>query len=118
MDEMDGQSNAHLLHYEKVRPLGDTPPPPDREPLVLTHGLFGSGNNLMTLARLFERERPVYLVDLPNHGKSPWIEDASYQDCRRLSSPHTGADCGAGSRGSFTSSGTPWGGRLLWPSLF
>ena len=75
----DEQRDKPLLHYEKVRPIEDSPPPSGREPLVLTHGLFGSGNNLMTLARLFERERPVYLVDLPNHGKSPWIEDASYQ---------------------------------------
>lgn len=33
----------------------------------------------MTIARLFAPGRPVYLVDLPNHGRSPWIDDISYQ---------------------------------------
>ena len=68
-----------ILHYERVKPFEDAPRALSQEPLVMTHGLFGSGNNLMTLARLFARERPVYLVDLPNHGASPWIDDASYR---------------------------------------
>lgn len=38
-------------------------------PLVLIHGLFGAGDNLMGIARAFP-DRPVVLVDLRNHGRS------------------------------------------------
>jgi esterase len=44
---------------------------------VLLHGLFGSGNNLGALARALQDARSVYSVDLPNHGRSDWLEDAT-----------------------------------------
>ncbi len=76
----------NLLYYECVKNItasdgtahAPTARPPGAQPLVLVHGLFGSGSNLGSLARLFIHERPVYLVDLPNHGRSPWITDTSY----------------------------------------
>lgn len=46
-------------------------------PVVLLHGLFGSGNNLGALARALQDRFSVYSVDLPNHGRSGWLEQAS-----------------------------------------
>lgn len=45
-------------------------------PVVLLHGLFGSGSNLGALARALQEHFSVFSVDLPNHGDSPWLEDA------------------------------------------
>jgi len=52
-----------LLHHRLLNE--DT----DGTPLVLIHGLFGAGDNLMGIARGFT-DRPVVLVDLRNHGRS------------------------------------------------
>jgi esterase len=40
------------------------------KPVVLLHGLFGSGSNLMALARSLAPFYKVYRMDLRNHGKS------------------------------------------------
>lgn len=42
--------------------------------VVLLHGLFGMGSNLGALARSLSEDFRVYSVDLPNHGKSDWLE--------------------------------------------
>lgn len=47
-------------------------------PLVIAHGLFGSGRNWATLARRFAESRPVATVDLRNHGDSPWTKTMGY----------------------------------------
>ncbi len=44
-------------------------------PVVLLHGLFGSGSNLGALSRALQDSFSVYSVDLPNHGDSDWLED-------------------------------------------
>ncbi|MCC5859207.1 MAG: alpha/beta fold hydrolase [Ectothiorhodospiraceae bacterium] len=41
------------------------------EPLLILHGLFGSGSNWRRIARGLEPHRRSYLVDLRNHGQSP-----------------------------------------------
>ena len=41
------------------------------EPLVILHGLFGTLDNWQTLARQLADNFTVYIVDLPNHGRSP-----------------------------------------------
>ncbi|KAF2452327.1 Alpha/Beta hydrolase protein [Lineolata rhizophorae] len=54
-------------------------PPPDRKrgdgsgPIVFLHGLFGSKKNNRTMSKVLARDlgRPVYAVDLRNHGDSP-----------------------------------------------
>lgn len=48
----------------------------DGPPVVLLHGLFGSGNNLGSLARSLSDRFQVHSVDLPNHGRSGWAEQA------------------------------------------
>ena len=45
-------------------------------PVVIVHGLFGSGDNWQTLAGKFPGWK-VYLPDLRNHGNSPWHDGFS-----------------------------------------
>jgi pimeloyl-ACP methyl ester carboxylesterase len=40
-------------------------------PLLIAHGLFGSGRNWGSLAKRLARARPVVVVDMRNHGASP-----------------------------------------------
>lgn len=42
--------------------------------MVLLHGLFGSGANLGALARSLRESFLVYNPDLPNHGRSGWLD--------------------------------------------
>lgn len=48
-------------------------------PVVLLHGLFGQGRNFTTVATaLADRGWRVTMVDLPNHGHSPWTDRLDY----------------------------------------
>lgn len=47
-------------------------------PVVLLHGLFGSNENLGTLARELARDYSVYALDLRNHGRSPHADTMDY----------------------------------------
>jgi pimeloyl-ACP methyl ester carboxylesterase len=49
-------------------------------PLVIAHGLFGSGRNWGVIARRLSDTRPVVTVDMRNHGASPWTESHGYAD--------------------------------------
>ncbi len=44
--------------------------------MVLLHGLFGSGNNLGALGRSLQDRFEVHAVDLPDHGRSGWLEQS------------------------------------------
>lgn len=45
-------------------------------PVVFCHGLFGQGRNWTQVGkRTAARGRRVTLVDLPNHGRSPWTSE-------------------------------------------
>jgi pimeloyl-ACP methyl ester carboxylesterase len=48
------------------------------QPLVILHGLFGFSDNWQTQAKKFSEYYRVILVDLRNHGHSPWSTDFSY----------------------------------------
>jgi len=48
------------------------------EPLIILHGLYGSGDNWMSIARPLSENFRVYLVDQRNHGRSPHSEDMDY----------------------------------------
>ena len=48
-------------------------------PLIILHGLFGFSDNWQTHAKKFASYYRVILVDLRNHGHSPWSEEFSYQ---------------------------------------
>ena len=47
-------------------------------PLIILHGLFGSGRNWASIAKKLSVSRRVLTVDLRNHGSSPWDADMSY----------------------------------------
>lgn len=47
-------------------------------PLVITHGLFGMGRNWTPIANQLAEHFQVFLVDLRNHGDSPWCDDMNY----------------------------------------
>lgn len=47
--------------------------------VILLHGLFGQGSNLRGIARALERHFRVHCLDLPDHGRSPWVASASLQ---------------------------------------
>ncbi len=59
-----------MLH---VRTVGEG------KPLVIVHGLFGSGDNWFTLAGKFPGWK-VYLPDLRNHGSSSWSDSFTLSD--------------------------------------
>lgn len=46
--------------------------------VIILHGLFGSLDNWISLARRLAEEHSVYLVDQRNHGKSPHTEAFNY----------------------------------------
>ncbi|MCB1876750.1 MAG: alpha/beta fold hydrolase [Chromatiales bacterium] len=50
------------------------------EPLVILHGLFGSGANWNSIARRLGSRFRVLLPDLRNHGASPHVDEMSYLD--------------------------------------
>jgi len=57
------------LHHQII---GDGPP------LVILHGLFGSGTNWRSFARSMADSRQLHLLDLRNHGRSPHDDEMSY----------------------------------------
>lgn len=61
------------LHY---RTYGDQHAA--QPPLVLLHGLFGSGANWHGIANALAETRRVLVPDLRNHGRSPHDDDVSY----------------------------------------
>ena len=59
-----------------TRTLGDVGPR-----VAFVHGLFGQGRNWTTIARrLADEGHRVTLVDLPDHGHSPWTDRVDYVD--------------------------------------
>jgi pimeloyl-ACP methyl ester carboxylesterase len=48
-------------------------------PLVILHGLFGFSDNWQTHAKKLSSYYRIILVDLRNHGHSPWSDEFSYQ---------------------------------------
>lgn len=47
-------------------------------PLVILHGLYGSSDNWVTIARSLSENFTVYLPDLRNHGQSPHSDRHDY----------------------------------------
>lgn len=56
----------HFQHFGQGRPF------------IILHGLFGSSDNWVTLAKRIAQDRSVYIVDQRNHGRSPHSDDFSY----------------------------------------
>ncbi len=62
-----------LTHLEHQAAEGEQAPP-----LLIAHGLFGSARNFNTLGRRLATTRRVVMVDMRNHGASPWDPDNTY----------------------------------------
>ncbi|RBY92700.1 alpha/beta fold hydrolase [Blastococcus sp. TF02A-30] len=62
-----------------ARTLGEAGPR-----VVFVHGLFGQGKNWTTIAKGLSDGHRVTLLDLPNHGHSPWTERVDYLDMAEL----------------------------------
>jgi pimeloyl-ACP methyl ester carboxylesterase len=69
---VDGAGNDERL---AVRTLGEAGPR-----VVFVHGLFGQGKNWTTIAKGLADSHRVTLIDLPNHGHSPWTDRVDYLD--------------------------------------
>ncbi len=54
--------------------------PSDAPPLVIAHGLYGSGRNWGVIARRLADRRDVVAVDMRNHGESPRMPAHGYPD--------------------------------------
>lgn len=52
--------------------------PSGKTPLLIVHGLYGSGRNWGVIARRLADSRDVYAVDQRNHGSSPWTAAHDY----------------------------------------
>ena len=52
--------------------------------VVFVHGLFGQGKNWTTIAKGLADSHRVTLIDLPNHGHSPWTDRVDYLDMAEL----------------------------------
>ncbi|GAB3000600.1 alpha/beta fold hydrolase [Cyclobacterium sediminis] len=49
------------------------------KPLVILHGLFGSADNWMSIAKGLEENYTLYLLDQRNHGDSPHSDTWNYE---------------------------------------
>ena len=49
-------------------------------PLIILHGLLGSMDNWRSQAKNLSQFRPVYTLDLRNHGNSPHLNGMSYRE--------------------------------------
>ncbi|KAF8135137.1 alpha beta-hydrolase [Boletus edulis] len=84
-------SSVELEYDAYIPPNGNK----TERPLVILHGFFGSKRNWQSLSKAFARdlERPVYALDLRNHGSSPHVRPMTYTHmaadvldfCHRLS---------------------------------
>ncbi|HLS18726.1 MAG TPA: alpha/beta fold hydrolase [Paracoccaceae bacterium] len=78
------------LSHQVYQPEG----PETAPPLIIAHGLFGSARNFQTLAQKLAKGRRVLVVDMRNHGESPWAESMDYnemgQDLGVLIKDHAG----------------------------
>lgn len=52
----------------------------DKPNLLIAHGLFGSARNWGVIAKRLSADRQVIVVDMRNHGLSPWFDTQSYSD--------------------------------------
>lgn len=68
------ESDSVTPSAEPTDPLHVTVLSDEGPPLIFCHGLFGQGRNWTTIGKAFTETHSVVLVDLPNHGQSPWTE--------------------------------------------
>jgi pimeloyl-ACP methyl ester carboxylesterase len=60
------------LHVTELGETGST--------VVFCHGLFGQGRNWTQIGKELAQDHRVRLVDMPNHGRSEWVDTLDYLD--------------------------------------
>jgi pimeloyl-ACP methyl ester carboxylesterase len=60
------------------RPLHTTELGESGSRVVFCHGLFGQGRNFTAIAKQLADRHRVTLVDMPDHGRSPWSDHFDY----------------------------------------
>jgi pimeloyl-ACP methyl ester carboxylesterase len=71
MSTEQGPADAEL-HTTQIGEQGDW--------VVFLHGLFGQGRNFTQIAKALVPDLRSVLVDLPNHGRSDWMDTTDYDD--------------------------------------
>lgn len=51
-------------------------------PVVIIHGLYGSSDNWINIGKRLSEKHTVYMLDLRNHGRSPFADSHTYDDLR------------------------------------
>jgi pimeloyl-ACP methyl ester carboxylesterase len=77
--DLDPNADEGLDERLASRTLGESGPR-----VVFVHGLFGQGKNWTTIGKGLAGSHRVTLVDLPNHGHSPWTDRVDYLDMVEL----------------------------------
>lgn len=67
-----------LLNYTLFSP--EDPSAQKEAPLLILHGLLGSMDNWRSQAKKLSQSRPVFTLDLRNHGESPHLSGMSYRE--------------------------------------
>ncbi len=62
------------LFYRK---LGENKPV-----IIVLHGLYGASDNWLSIAKTWQKDYEIYLVDLRNHGRSPHSSNHTYESMR------------------------------------
>jgi pimeloyl-ACP methyl ester carboxylesterase len=60
------------LHVTELGESGST--------VAFCHGLFGQGKNWTQIGEELARDHRVLLLDMPNHGRSAWVDSLDYLD--------------------------------------
>ncbi len=60
--------------------------------VVFCHGLFGQGKNWTQVAKALSADHRVTLLDMPNHGRSPWTETFDYLELADLVAAELGEE--------------------------
>jgi esterase len=67
-----------LLNYKLFLP--EVAAAQKKTPLIILHGLLGAMDNWRSQAKKLSVSRPVYTLDLRNHGSSPHLKGMSYRE--------------------------------------
>ncbi|GAA1939141.1 alpha/beta fold hydrolase [Nocardioides hwasunensis] len=83
----------------------------ERGPVVaFCHGLFGQGKNWTQIAKALSTDHRVLLLDMPNHGRSPWTESFDYLELADLVAAELEAQADGG--GAVALVGHSMGGKI------
>jgi len=51
-------------------------------PIIVLHGLYGASDNWINIGKRLAEKHTVYLLDLRNHGRSPFADTHTFDDLR------------------------------------